>query len=141
MIKEAILFVAASGLLIYFISPSDELPEVQPVKEEVQKTVKASAQTSNDSWDYDEDDEEGGDDNFTFGDPTTDLDGNDGEISSDEVNDPYGQQQSGSKGTRGRAFASNREPATSNSPRPGEKGSIENPIELKSGGSSGPDGY
>ncbi|AMO71943.1 hypothetical protein [Sphingorhabdus sp. M41] len=140
MIKETLLFVAASGMLIYFISPSDEPPEVQPVEIEVQKPVESSVQTSDDNWDYDEGDEAEGDDDFVFGDPMISLDDNDGEISSDDVNAPYGQQQSGSKANSGGAFAGNREPATSANPRPGERGSIENPIEFKSGGSFGPEG-
>lgn len=75
MLKESILFVASTGVLIYMLVPSNE-PPAEPAAPMEERTAKPPAQTSDDGWGYDEEDE--ADENFTFGEPMMDPDvGND----------------------------------------------------------------
>ena len=135
MLKESILFVASTGLLIYFIAPSSEPPE--PVKDQVQEPVRPVVETPDDGWGYE--DEEDGDDeayaeeSFTFGDPMTLLDDDSADDRLDDPSDrPEQPDNSGSRNRPSGTSASVRAAARSspNSPRPGEPGSLENPIVL-----------
>ena len=54
MVKESILFVASTALLIYFMTPSEEPPETAVAAEEPSKPVSATVQDSDDGWGYDE---------------------------------------------------------------------------------------
>lgn len=145
MLKESILFVASTGLLIYFIAPSSEPPE--PVKDQVQEPVRPVVETPDDGWGYE--DEEDGDDeayaeeSFTFGDPMTLLDDDsaDDRLVEDDPSDrPEQPDNSGSRNRPSGTSASVRAAARSspNSPRPGEPGSLENPIVLKTNNPADP---
>ena len=70
MLKESILLVASTGMVIYFITPSEEPQKVQPVQAEAQEIIRPVTQLSDDSWEGDET-EEADDDNFVFGEPMT----------------------------------------------------------------------
>jgi len=140
MIKESILFVASTGLLIYFITPSNEPPEAEPVEQAEQITTKTSVKTSNDGWDDagsgddgwgDDEVEEAEDESFTFGDPMTNLDLEDDEKPRDEEESSARPEQSEDRGARKSPPASRRSRPSGNSPGSGELGSIDNPIILK----------
>jgi hypothetical protein len=71
MIKQAVLFVASTGLLIYFIMPvDDENQSQQPVVENEVKPKPANKVDSTDSWDAGSGDSEG-EEAFVFGEPVT----------------------------------------------------------------------
>jgi hypothetical protein len=132
MIKESILFVASTGLLIYFISPSDEPAEPEPVEEQVQETVAPAAQSPDNAWDYDDEEADEGEDMFVFGEPMTDPHAEDYEDEPvDEEAISNRQEQSASRQVNPAPAVSDRQAASENSPRSGEKGSADNPIILK----------
>jgi hypothetical protein len=128
MLKESILLVASTGVLIYLVSPSGEPPKPEPVKEEVQKIVASPAPASDDSWEYSDEDMETDDDNFTFGEPMTFLDNDENEPSSDQP-PSVAPASAGS-----RSFADSAPSPSGGSPRPGAPGSRENPIALAPNG-------
>jgi len=132
MLKESILLVASTGVLIYLIAPSDAPPKPEPAKVEVPKAVGPVMQPSNDSWDYDDGDSEDGDDGFTFGEPMTFVDGDNDQSSADQSSS-NDQAQSGNSGS----FARSRKAPSAGSPRPGKPGSLENPIVLDRDGRTG----
>lgn len=115
MLKESILFVASMGVLIYLMAPSGEPPEAEPVAQTEPETVKTPARNSDHGWDSDGsgddgwgDEDEVDEENFTFGDPTTVLEGGD---------DDGDQEESAS-----------RIQPSAKSPGSDEAGSIYNPI-------------
>ncbi|WP_339690871.1 hypothetical protein [uncultured Parasphingorhabdus sp.] len=130
MLKESLIFVLSTGVLIYLIAPSAEPEKPQPVVEEAKPVAPppAPVQSPDDAWDYDDEEE---DESFTFGEPLTHLD--DGiSDESDEEDGGSGRPASWGESPSGnRSFASNGNMAPVNSPKPGEKGSRENPIEAK----------
>jgi hypothetical protein len=135
MIKESILFVASTGLLLYFIAPADKAPEAEAVKEQVQKPVKRSVKPADDGWGYDED-EGDGEESFTFGEPMTLLDDDSADDSVEEEGTAGGQEQTAnSVPPSSRSPSSERDRAKARyapgSPRSGEPGSLENPIVFK----------
>lgn len=135
MLKESILLVASTGMVIYFITPSEEPKKVQPVQAEVQEVIRPVTQISDDSWENDET-EEADDDNFVFGEPMT-VAGNESEEQPwDEDNNASLQYQPDNKRSTSRSSGGSNEPS-SGSRRPGELGSLQNPIERNS--RSGPD--
>ncbi|MEH6790743.1 hypothetical protein [Parasphingorhabdus sp.] len=73
MLKESILFVAGTGLMVYFLAPTATPPEEKPVSEAVQQPLPTVQESPDDAWGYDE--EESGADSFTFGDPMVELNG------------------------------------------------------------------
>ena len=131
MLKESILFVASTGLLIYFIAPSDAPPADQPVKEQVQEPVKPAVQASDDGWDNEDDEDEDSEESFVFGDPMTVLDDENDSESVDEELRSARQEQADNSGARNSASASRTPKPSPNSPRSGEPGSLENPIVFK----------
>jgi hypothetical protein len=130
MLKESILFVASTGLLIYIFTPSDEPSKVEPVKEQVQETVEPAVQTSDVSWDYDED-ETADDDTFVFGEPMTVTDSPGNEESGDEDSSANRLVPATDSGPKSRSYVSGGNQPAANNPRPGAPGSIENPLESK----------
>ncbi len=132
MLKESILLVASTGVLIYLIAPSDAPPEPEPVKVEVPKAVERVMLPSDDGWDYDDGDGEDSDDDFTFGEPMTFLDSDNDQTSTDQSSS-NGQGQSGNSGS----IARSRKAPSAGSPRPGKPGSLENPIVLDHDGRTG----
>ncbi|MEH6661097.1 MAG: hypothetical protein V7679_05545 [Parasphingorhabdus sp.] len=135
MLKESILLVASTGLVIYFITPSEEPKPVEPVQAEVQEVVQPVAPVSDDSWEDDET-EESDDENFVFGEPMVVAGSESEDQPWDEDNIAGAEYQSDNKKSRSRSFGGSNEPS-SGSPRPGELGSLQNPIERNSSG--GPD--
>jgi len=135
MLKESILLVASTGMVIYFITPSEEPKKVQPVQPEVQEMIQPVAQISEDSWEDDES-EEADDENFVFGEPMTFAGSENEEEPLDEDRSASLQYQSDDKRSTSRSSGGRNEPS-SGSPRPGELGSLQNPIERN--GSSGPE--
>lgn len=136
MLKESILFVASTGLLIYFITPSDEPAKPETVGQVAQKTLKPSVQTADDGWGYDDD--EGDGESFVFGEPVADQDGDDDDQSRDEDDSSDRQGQSDNTGSITSSFTYNRKMASAGSPRSGQKGSLDNPIIFKTNNPSDP---
>lgn len=130
MIKESILFVASTGLLIYFIAPSDKAPEKKPVQAEVQEPVNPAANSSDDGWGYD-DGEGDAEESFTFGEPMTLLDDEGAGDPVDEDPPAKRQEQADSGGSSASRSARVQARPSPNSPRRGEPGSLENPIVFK----------
>lgn len=129
MLKESIVLVASTGLLIFFITPSEEPPKAEPVEAEVQEVIRPVTQTSDDSWENDEN-EEAGDENFVFGEPMIVAGSGSDEQSGDEDNSVSSQYQSDNEGSKSGSFSSSRNERSAGNPRPGDPGSIQNPIEL-----------
>lgn len=136
MLKESILFVASTGLLIYFIAPSDEPAKPEAVGQEEQKMVTPAVQTADDGWGYDDDDGDG--ESFVFGEPVTEQDGDDDDQSRDEDDSSDRQRQSDNTGSKTSYFTDNRTMASADSPGSGQKGSIDNPIIFKTNNPSDP---
>jgi len=130
MIKEAILFVASTGLLLYFIAPSDKAPEAEAVKEQVQKPVKRNVPPADDGW-GDDDDEAESDESFTFGEPMTLLDDESADDSVDEEQPADSQEQADNSDSGSSASARAKARYAPDSPRSGKPGSLENPIVFK----------
>ncbi|WP_373490564.1 hypothetical protein [Parasphingorhabdus sp.] len=100
MLKEAILFVASTGVLIYLIAPSGEPPEAEPVEQTEPLVATSPVQNMNDGWGSDGsgddgwgDEDEAVDENFTFGDPMIVLDRQDDDR--DEAKTSSSSQPSG----------------------------------------------
>ena len=137
MIKESILFVASTGLLIYFIAPSDKDREAKPVQAEVQEPVKPPANSSDDGWGYD-DGEGDADESFTFGEPMTLLDDEGADDSPDEDPPAKRPEQADNGGSSTSKSARAQARPSPNSPRQGEPGSLENPIVFKTSNPANP---
>ncbi|ATW04547.1 hypothetical protein [Sphingorhabdus sp. YGSMI21] len=130
MLKESILLVASTGLLIYFITPKEEPPKTAPVAAEVQEMAPPVAPVSDDSWE--EDDSEDSDyENFVFGEPMT-VAGSEGDDPWDEDHNPSLQYQADKSPSKSRSSVGEA-PPLAGSPRPGEPGSQQNPIERSEG--------
>ncbi len=130
MLKESLIFVLSTGVLVYLIAPSAEPEKPQPVVEEAEPAnpPPAPIQSPDDAWGYDDEEES---ESFTFGEPMTHLDDGIGDESDDEDSDSgrpasWGDAPSGSK-----SFAGNGNMPPIDAPKPGGKGSRENPIETK----------
>ncbi|CAO1653361.1 hypothetical protein [Parasphingorhabdus sp. NYA22] len=136
MLKESILLVASTGLVIYFITPSEEPKPVEPVPVEVQEMVQPVAPVSDDGWEN-EDSETTDDENFVFGEPMVVAGSESEEQPWDEDNNVIAGYQSDNKKSRSRSSGGSNEPS-SGSPRPGELGSLQNPIERNSSGGRTP---
>ena len=135
MLKESILFVASTGLLIYFVTPSGEPAKPEAVREEVQKAVPSPPKPADNAWDYD-DEEEGDEESFTFGEPSINLN-SDYDDSDDDA--PVDEDDASQRATRSEDSASQTQSAGrsnrssfANSPASSELGSIDNPIILES---------
>ncbi|WP_339824032.1 hypothetical protein [uncultured Parasphingorhabdus sp.] len=130
MLKESLIFVLSTGVLIYLIAPSAETANPQPVVDEVEEAAPppAPVQSPEDAWGY-EDEDEG--ESFTFGEPLVHLNDNSGDKSDQEDSGSGRPASWGDPPSGSRSFASNGDIASAKSPKPGEKGSRENPIEIK----------
>ncbi len=133
MMKEAALFVISAGTLVYFLAPvsEDEKPKPEPVKQEQSAPVTTQV-SEDDAWGYED---EGGDEDFAFGQSL--LDSNTGNDSVDGAEDKPADrpaqtsQLSAEQYQRAVASASRiRRPVVTRSPEPGETGSRENPQSL-----------
>lgn len=133
MVKESILFVVSTGLLIYFVTPSEDPPKADAGADEVQTQVTPPVQSSDDGWGY-EDGEEQDDESFVFGEPLTSFDNDyetdsDDTSSADEEEGSSRREQQADAGRSSSRSASRSQPKYSpNSPQPSEKGGIDNPI-------------
>ncbi|WP_417590809.1 hypothetical protein [Parasphingorhabdus sp.] len=140
MLKESILFVASTGLLIYFVTPSSEPSKPETVKEEIQKAATPTTQPADNAWDYD--DAEEGEESFTFGEPTMDLDTDydDGDDNAAIDEDDASARSTRSEESTSRTQSADRSNRSSfaNSPASSELGSVDNPIVLKSRNPSDP---
>ena len=128
MVKESVLFVASTALLVYFVTPVDEPPEVEPAVEEVKNPVADVSAAPDDGWDYD--DESTDDGTFVFGEPLVYSDGGDeAGAAIDEEEAGADRSQSAAKAPRLAAptTRTSRQPS-SGSPGPSEKGGVDNPI-------------
>ena len=132
MLKESIIFVASTRLLIYFIAPSDKAPEAEPVPAEVQKPAKTVVETPDNGWGAEEEvDDYADDESFVFGEPMTVLDDENKEKSSDEEERSNRPEQADNSGSRNPTAVRAAARPSPNSPRSGELGSLENPIVFK----------
>ena len=130
MIKEAILFVVATGVLIYFVTPSDEPPETGAVSEDTQKPVIRTPKTTDDGWGYDDEEEDDDGESFVFGEPLTNLDGDYGDKSSDDELEKSSdnRDQTETRETPTKPVTKSRQKFSANSPMPSEPGGVDNPI-------------
>ncbi|MFK7843443.1 MAG: hypothetical protein AB8B54_14345, partial [Sphingorhabdus sp.] len=94
MLKESILFVASTGLLIYFVTPSDEPPKPETVKAELEEPSKPATQSPDNAWDYDgEDEEDEEEESYTFGEPMTGMDDAESDQDADSEVEDYGSDR------------------------------------------------
>lgn len=135
MLKESILFVASTGLLIYFLTPSDKAPETALAPAQMQETVKPAAQAPDDAWGYEE---EADDENFVFGEPMTLLDDEDSEKPQEDEDRSRRTEQADNSGSRNSPAARKAAAPSPNSPRSGELGSLDNPIVFKTNNPENP---
>ncbi|QTD56635.1 hypothetical protein [Parasphingorhabdus cellanae] len=126
MIKQAVLFVASTGLLVYFIMPADKEKPSQPAVQEASGSKSNSQKEIADSWYADSGDEE----DFVFGEPL--VYSEEDKPSSNNV----GEEEGGSQPVvndvarieKKRNYVS---PAVYNkAPKPGGLGSKERPIDM-----------
>ena len=137
MLKESVLFVGATGLLIFFMTPTDKSAEVKPVDEQVQKTAAPPTPSPDDAWSYDDEGEED-DTDFVFGEPMTGSDSEPSEPAQDEEKPSAREEQSASNKSSDAGYASTRNPPAQNGPSSGSLGSVDNPITLKSNNPANP---
>ena len=128
MVKESILFVVSTGLLIYFVTPSDEPTKADVAPDETQQQVATKSPPADDGWGDDESEEDY--ESFTFGEPLT--------VSDDDSDEPVDEEQSSNREEQPDSGAKQAAPDTGSrknaavsSPGSSEKGSIDNPIILK----------
>ncbi|MEP2102918.1 MAG: hypothetical protein ABJP02_05785 [Parasphingorhabdus sp.] len=127
MIKQAVLFVVSTGVLIYFIAPVDDDKSSQPVVQKASDPKPSNQSASADSWYADSDDEE---EPFVFGQPVTYSDDDESDSgNTDEKEREYQSTAGEVTGTsRKRSYAGvTANSGASKSGRPGSKG---NPIDL-----------
>ncbi|WP_417622168.1 hypothetical protein [Parasphingorhabdus sp.] len=137
MLKESILFIAATGALIYFITPSDEPAKPEPAKQVVQKSAPSFAEPSEDSWGGSVEEEEDYE-SFTFGEPMTDPDEDETETSDDGEDTDRPAQSDNSGANPAPASRSSRSNNFPNSPASGKPGSLDNPIIFKTNNPENP---
>ncbi|PHR21246.1 MAG: hypothetical protein COA41_02830 [Sphingopyxis sp.] len=119
MLKESILLVASTGMLVYVFAPSEPPPAPEPAKVEVQKKVEPLVPPSEESWNN----EDAGDEVFTFGEPVAFEDGEADPIQPGQLQPagtvPPARSRSSSGG--------NNNPVATSRP-PGSPGTMENPM-------------
>lgn len=127
MIKQAVLFVASTGLLIYFIMPVDDDAQKQAVVQETSKQKSNNRASPSNSWDTNYDDQE---EDFVFGQP---LVYSENDEQSAENNGEYEGEQPSAAGevTKSVVRRNYVSPAIySQAPKPGAPGSKGNPIDM-----------
>lgn len=126
MVKESILFVASTALLIYFVTPTEEPPETAVAVEEP-TPVADTVQDVDNSWGYDEAESE--DETFVFGEPLihSDDDYNVDATDTDEE-ESAGRAQPAETQSKRQPATRTRRPVSSSSPGPNERGGVNNPI-------------
>tara|TARA_R110000824_G_scaffold199461_3_gene383397 strand:- start:1850 stop:2272 length:423 start_codon:yes stop_codon:yes gene_type:complete len=130
MVKESILFVVSTGLLIYFVTPSDKPAIADAAPEETQKSSTQTTASSDDGWGDDETDVE--EETFVFGEPLTHLDDEDDDESPvDEEKVSTGRPEQTETKPRPSHPASSSQKASGNSPEPNQEGGVNNPIIFK----------
>ena len=137
MLKESVLFVGATGLLIFFMTPTDKSDEAKPVDEQTQETPAPSSPSPDDAWGYDDEVEENGE-GFVFGEPMTGSDSEPSEPAQDEEKPSAREEQSASNKSSDADYAATRNPPAQNGPSSGSLGSVDNPITLKSNNPANP---
>lgn len=139
MIKESILFVVSTGLLIYFVTPSDEPAKVDAAPAETQKPVKQATESADDGWGYDDEDAED-DESFEFGEPFSGSDDDSDDRSSDDEEDGSSdrEEKAETREARPKPVAKIRKQYSANSPQPNEQGGVDNPVIFKTDNPANP---
>ena len=119
MLKESILLVASTGMLVYVFAPSEPAPAPEPAEVEVQKKVEPLVPPSDESWDN----EDAGDKDFTFGEPVPFEDGE-----ADPIQPGQLQPAGPAPAAKSRSFSGGSNNPVARSRPPGSPGSIENPF-------------
>lgn len=128
MIKQAVLFIASTGLLVYFVMPADETEPKETVTQAKTVAKPVSQTNPEDSWDS-----ENGDDDAVFGEPLT-YDEED-EPAAEDATTKVPVKAPASLASKVARKTYNRAPVFRESPKPGELGSKENPVNLSPPGS------
>ncbi len=127
MIKQAVLFVASTGVLIYFITPVDDDQKRQPAVQEASEPKTRDQQDLSNSWDANGDDEN---EEFVFGEPLV-YSENDRPSSENEGEEEGEYKPAAPQVTKLVRRANYVSPAVySKAPKPGGLGSKENPIDM-----------
>jgi hypothetical protein len=121
MVKESILFVAGTSLLVFLIMPAQQPAEVTPVPEETAAPVVQTQKPSNTGWDYEESD--GEEEPFIFGEPVKATD------SDYETTGSSSEESISSRPTEESASSSPR--AESTSPEPRAKSTADSPANTR----------
>jgi hypothetical protein len=132
MMKAALLFVASTGVLIYFIAPVSEEKAAPVAEEAVQKPQPVRQETDEDDEWGDDDYDDDGEEEFVFGEPMTTDD--DYEEDEDEINmggEVSDAEQAVAEGPIEYAKQPAQQRVDPRSPKPGKLGSASNPIVLK----------
>ncbi|GAA0470678.1 hypothetical protein GCM10009096_09480 [Parasphingorhabdus litoris] len=124
MIKQALLFVVSTGVLIYFVTPVADDKQNQPTVQEASKPKPATQSTTPDYWgdEGDDDDTENEGEEFVFGQPVV--------YSEEEEEEEDYQPVPPASSIATNQRTSVRRAAASDSPKSGRLGSKENPIDL-----------
>lgn len=127
MIKQAVLFVASTGLLIYFIAPVDEDKKSKPVVQAAAEQKSSGQKDLSNSWYADSDDEN---EEFIFGEPLVYSENE--EPAPENIGESEGEYKPIAPQVARIAGKPNYvSPAIySEAPKPGGLGSKENPIDL-----------
>ncbi|GAB5488495.1 MAG: hypothetical protein Pars2KO_20650 [Parasphingorhabdus sp.] len=141
MMKEALLFVASTGVLIYFLSPVSQEEKAIPEKIEEPERVPKPTQSVDDSWGY-EDEDDTTDEDFVFGQPIVMGDDEDYEDENgDEAAREAGSDLSLANGEeRQAAFVESVKSGNAHpdSPQGSQRGSSSNPIVFKTNNPENP---
>lgn len=121
MVKESILFVAGTSLLVFLIMPAQQPAEVAAVSEETVAPVAQTKKPSNTGWDYEESDSE--EEPFIFGEPIKAAD------SDYETENSSSEENTSSRPTEESTSSSSREESTS--PGPIEKSTADSPANTR----------
>lgn len=144
MLKESLTFAVSIGFLIYFVAPTgDDKPPVDPVPETAvaKPVLLAEDEEEEDTWGYEDADEE--DEEFNFGESLVGGDMEDFAFEdSDEVVEAMGAAAPPIQSAAAAQDSDYDRPATPSSanqrnvnvtvtsPKPGQLGSVENPISV-----------
>lgn len=127
MIKQAVLFVASAGLLVYFVMPVDETEQNEPVVQAAADQKPVNEDNSSNSWEAEDGAEE---EESVFGEPLAYS-----ENERSDAEEKYEIEGVVSKASNGPAIKAARKNYVSpsvylQSPKPGGPGSKENPIDM-----------
>ncbi|QJB68586.1 hypothetical protein [Parasphingorhabdus halotolerans] len=134
MFKEAAALVVSVGLLTYLFTPVEKEDDPAPVEVESIKTPKAKA-SKNYQWEVDDGDD--AEEEFVFGEPMVSTDINYEENSDEDNDNDDSKSEDVASASRSNDTVRQverapeyRGPVHPDSPKPGQRGSAENPIAL-----------